>query len=794
MNNKKKKIIIISVVLILTVSFALILLNNLGILKKLKASVIDANTGLTCTDCELESNDIIYEKTYSYEAAYEGSGESGYSNNYNSQYVSDALYHLSEMSNSYCKNGYKCEGKPQLLDDENSTTCTSISADQISFSNELSFDDTTLGHVDDINESPENIDEALENYYKVYNSDYYCPQKYCVPEVYEINLDPNGGTGGTTKIYEKFGVSYYLDSDTTIEMGKLQNPITLPTKSYTITYDDNEQGATFTPGPASVNGAFAGYFPTQSLSNDIIESQGGFSNIIMSVSSNSYNGPYGEFQIFNRYNSNSDPFIFDYWSYTDSEENLPAAYTSYSDDEFLSSFSNSLIDTGGYLNIYKCWFVDLYGATECDLRAPSNYTDYDAFGLDHWLYFYYEDNGISNDSYYVDNDDYNDSNTNQYFGTPLTNTLYAQYELGKLQLPEITKEDYTCFWEDPERGLNYHPSGEIAFIDKDTEFNAVCIPNNKFTVVTYACDSDGSNCQEYSRYPETYSYESYGSDYYVSPNSIDIYDKYYDCPDGFDLTADNNYTINFYCTESIYASNYIPSTSFMPLSINVNSNNTAANISTSEYYPVYDEINYTYNNQYYNIRIWPAGQDGGGENNILSIPSGSDFNYSYFDDSSLNGYDATYRGKYGIYFIKTDDENSYYEPLEFRPYIKVVYKVDGEEYATDVKEANNSLTLRTIPQKSGYDVIGWQAFTETKNSTGMNGTTATSYTACKSESYNGGDYAGNVYIQDGQYLDDTDWNFSNYSYPCPSYDGYVDNIITVYLEALYKKQSWYTIE
>ena len=52
------------------------------------------------------------------------------------------------------------------------------------------------------------------------------------------------------------------------------NPITKPTKVYTITYDANGQGATFTPTPAESVATFNGYFTESSGGTKLIDENG----------------------------------------------------------------------------------------------------------------------------------------------------------------------------------------------------------------------------------------------------------------------------------------------------------------------------------------------------------------------------------------------------------------------------------------------------------------------------------------------------------------------------------------
>ena len=455
------------------------------------------------------------------------------------------------------------------------------------------------------------------------------------------------------------------------------------------------------------------------------------------------------------------------------------------DEEFPTN--NSLVNQNGYLNIYylKCdeddctyYYYPPFPSTQDSY--PINWT---------YLYLYYEDNGI---------EEY-DPNSNIYFNSIISDTLYAEYGFAKVNLPTITKENHVCFWVDENKGEDYSPNGNYITIADDTNLNAVCIPEPKITVITNYCDSDGTNCAEENREILEYSYTNYNDDITVLPANND---ENYKCNDGQEVLLDGNHTVIFNCTYDNYYNTFNGYNNDTDIDIEINSDNSGATLSTyKESYNDncwYDEEMQTWYGCYvpWNIKIWPAGENGAGENEILQMPSGSLFSYSYFN-SSMPGYDATYRDKYGIYFANSidsiGDDQSEYEPLEIRPYVQVKYKVDGQIYGeTQVKQANNSINILNPPYRPDMEFRVWQAYAETVNSDGMNGATASEYSAC---THDNGDYNNdyNVYFEAGTYIETNSWNFSNGSYPCPSKDGYVNNIITIYLEAIYFKEPWVEI-
>ena len=91
---------------------------------------------------------------------------------------------------------------------------------------------------------------------------------------FTISLNPNGGTGGTSAIYERYARGIYLDSGTNSkQMTTSANPITKPAKSsYTVTYDVNNTGVTVSN--ASFTPSFNGYYTATSGGTQMINNNG----------------------------------------------------------------------------------------------------------------------------------------------------------------------------------------------------------------------------------------------------------------------------------------------------------------------------------------------------------------------------------------------------------------------------------------------------------------------------------------------------------------------------------------
>lgn len=236
---KKENIKKIAIVIVATTIFSglvLVLNSNLNKLKKIKSSIYDSETGKECLTI-IDQYEGTFEDYISYP-------------NETFEYSREALDYLYGDSKQHCSNGYKCENKPQITPMEvDDPECTTISADKIEDT------DHTMG----------DIQELLGELYTAYNHKDFCPANYCVPETYEINLNAdvlNGGTlvsQGTDKIYEKYNTAFYLDEEETKEMTSSSNPIEKPVMTISVTYDGNNQGATFTPGSTSVQTPFMGY-------------------------------------------------------------------------------------------------------------------------------------------------------------------------------------------------------------------------------------------------------------------------------------------------------------------------------------------------------------------------------------------------------------------------------------------------------------------------------------------------------------------------------------------------------
>ncbi|WP_248922328.1 InlB B-repeat-containing protein [Olsenella intestinalis] len=107
---------------------------------------------------------------------------------------------------------------------------------------------------------------------------YYAPKFYAIWEndAFGVSLDKKGGTGGTDTVYAKNAgtdAGVYLDLDLTQKMTASANPITVPTRNYTVTYNQNYEGAPASPTATSA-ATFEGYFSQESEGTQYIGQSG----------------------------------------------------------------------------------------------------------------------------------------------------------------------------------------------------------------------------------------------------------------------------------------------------------------------------------------------------------------------------------------------------------------------------------------------------------------------------------------------------------------------------------------
>lgn len=93
--------------------------------------------------------------------------------------------------------------------------------------------------------------------------------------IYNISLNNNNATStGSSIVYEKYNEGVYLDENATQHMTDNSNPITKPTKEYTVTLDYNYDGSTNGSATATYN--FAGYYIDDNGSGDALIDSNGF--------------------------------------------------------------------------------------------------------------------------------------------------------------------------------------------------------------------------------------------------------------------------------------------------------------------------------------------------------------------------------------------------------------------------------------------------------------------------------------------------------------------------------------
>lgn len=597
MKKNKKTIILVAAISITLIGILVLILSpNLNLLSKLRSSIIDPTTGDICIE-DTNSSNIIHE---------------------NGDTVKKILDELYAEKDSTCSAGYKCN-KPTIPAQVEPDSCFTLPTTNIMYSK----DDTNI-----------TVENALKELYTIYNSANFCPQKYCDPITYTISLDKNGGTSqGTPAVYQKYNTAVYLDEAETRPMTASNNPITKPSKVYTISYDANGQGATYTASPTSSTATFKGYYTAATGGVQMINADG---NIVPANFPN------------NKYTSNA--------------------------------------------------------------------------------------------------------------------TLYAQYENTSIKLPAITKANATCKWAEGSSSGTQYTGGTSRTISGNITYYAKCVANPIITVINRACDQNGDNCTEKSRYN---SQKAYGTTETINPTAI----SGYQAPGGKSVTYNGNHTLVFNHTAPInlnFKAKYV-SSQLRALHVNDHTDiHTASNWSRSYLYAVPPDyssiIKYVYDR--------------------YSSSTYSGFPYLFpMSDSLFSGYSYS-NGVKGTYYIRTCDsvgidESCTMDSEELRPYFEIRYDLQGGTGTTTAqsKYAGQSITLHRAPTRSGYTYKGWIA-------TNVDGQ------ACIS-CYPGncGD-SGFSYYAAGTVLDGQDWNVGNESWPCPTIEMYTNNTNVVYLRAVWNKDPW----
>ena len=95
-----------------------------------------------------------------------------------------------------------------------------------------------------------------------------------VSNTYKISLNGNGATtAGTTSIYEKYNTGIYLDSALTKAMTTSTNPITKPSRSYTVSFNANNTGITV-PSAITKSYSYSGHYTDASAGTQMINENG----------------------------------------------------------------------------------------------------------------------------------------------------------------------------------------------------------------------------------------------------------------------------------------------------------------------------------------------------------------------------------------------------------------------------------------------------------------------------------------------------------------------------------------
>ena len=91
---------------------------------------------------------------------------------------------------------------------------------------------------------------------------------------YKVTLDNQSATtAGTTSIYEKYNTGIYLDSELKTAMTTSENPITKPTRSYTVSFNANNTGITM-PSAITKSYSYSGHYTDATNGTQMINENG----------------------------------------------------------------------------------------------------------------------------------------------------------------------------------------------------------------------------------------------------------------------------------------------------------------------------------------------------------------------------------------------------------------------------------------------------------------------------------------------------------------------------------------
>ena len=294
------------------------------------------------------------------------------------------------------------------------------------------------------------------------------------PKTYTVALDNQGATSvGTTSIYETYGNKFSLTSDGNA-MATSANPITIPSKVYTITYNYNGNGQS--DSSVTANYVFGGYYTasggsgtqyiasngylTSNASNTYFSANGILyakwinANVVLpsptksgfvfggwytSASGGSYIGDSGD-----TYNPTSNITLYAHWisnAYKVTLDNQGATssgttsiYETYGSKFSLTSGGNAMTTSSNPITRPTRSYTVTYnynGSGQSNTSATANYT----FGG------YYTGTSGSGTQYINANGYLTTSASNTYFGA--NGTLYAKWTSSSIILPTPTRTGYT---------------------------------------------------------------------------------------------------------------------------------------------------------------------------------------------------------------------------------------------------------------------------------------------------------------------------------------------------------------